>query len=266
MKTQFYSVLLRTLKITSFPLKFHKSKISKALIYWSNEKNLALFILLFTFSLFPGKAQSLSQEITSELERRTRERINPSISIGILLPNEEEVYQHFGSTSLSTSKAANQQTLYEIGSVTKTFTATLAHRYLGDSMEAKLSNIIPETQATPSGDIRIFQLVNHISGLPRLSDLFSPEDWSDPFKGYSEQKLLDELKQFQPENEAQWSYSNLGYATLGEALVRTSGKDSKTLFEELFDAAGLKATYSGIDEVNLSKVASPTNLGISNQF
>jgi serine-type D-Ala-D-Ala carboxypeptidase/endopeptidase len=135
--------------------------------------------------------------------------------------------------------------LFEIGSVTKTFTGLLL-AIADEKGEAKLDD--PVEKFLPDGlklrdnagaPIRMADLATQRSGLPRLATNMLPKDMKNPYADYSEADLLDFIKNFTPirARNAEYEYSNIGYGLLGYALVRAAKAES---FEALLVERVLK--------------------------
>ncbi len=90
-------------------------------------KKLIVLLLLLPFTV---SSQSLPDSLLLEINRRVEQKINPSISIGILHADGPKSYYNFGQYQLGGIQPADSSTLYEIGSVTKIFTATLLEQKL----------------------------------------------------------------------------------------------------------------------------------------
>jgi len=129
---------------------------------------------------------------------------------------------------------------FEIGSITKTFTALLladavVRRRLAvdDAVEAALPSGLKLRDAA-GAPIRWIDLATHRSGLPRLPDNLAPKDSSDPYADYDEVRLLRFLREFKPSvpRDSRWEYSNLGFGLLGYALGRAAGSDYAQLLGE----------------------------------
>lgn len=142
--------------------------------------------------------------------------------------------------------------LFEIGSITKTFTATLL-ALASEKGEVKLEDSVE--QFLPAGlklrdsegqPIRLVDLATHRSGLPRLADNMLPGDAKNPYADYTEGNLLDFLRHFKPTRarNAQYEYSNVGYGLLGYVLVRVAKAPSfdALLKERIFTPLGMQQT------------------------
>lgn len=128
--------------------------------------------------------------------------------------------------------ALTPQSRFELGSVTKALVGSLLARmdaqqqlHLDDTVERWM----PELAGTPAGRLTLRSLATHQSGLPRLplslrflaSMLRDP---GDPYRRYSQADMLDWLRDWGGEAKPEFSYSNLGFALLGQVLERAGGQ------------------------------------------
>ncbi|MCO6163497.1 serine hydrolase domain-containing protein [Flavobacterium sp. NRK F7] len=221
---------------------------------------ITLLLMVFTGSLL---GQTLTNELQQEIQRRVSLQINPSIAIGVLLPDNTTQFYNFGSINES-NKQPDSLTLYEIGSVTKTFTATLTSIHLKDALHTFLPEYFSKIKNPRLDSIAIFNIRNHTAGLPRLSNQFTPKNWSDPFHGYSNAILEAELRQLQTDTSYTWRYSNLGYSILGRTLELATHKSYETLMGNLLETIGMKNTLLQVPQQQLDNFAQPTNIGTTN--
>jgi CubicO group peptidase (beta-lactamase class C family) len=136
---------------------------------------------------------------------------------------------------------------FDIGSITKTMTATLLA--LLDA-EGALGLDDPVGRWLPAGDnggITLRQLATHTSGLPRLApnhDLRAV-DPANPYAGFTYELAEEGLRQATVTPGAPWVYSNFGYHLLGRVLERASGLAYQDLIaERLLEPLGM--SHSGI--------------------
>ncbi|MCC5879696.1 MAG: beta-lactamase family protein, partial [Idiomarina sp.] len=138
---------------------------------------------------------------------------------------------------------SNEGTAFEIGSVTKLYTAYIVAQLvsseqiqldepIGQYVEGLASN-----EANPSlADITFEALLTHTSGLTflpsELTDM--PVTNSNPLAGYTGERLHSYLKLHATplESNPEYIYSNLGYAVLGLALESASGKSYAELLDK----------------------------------
>jgi serine-type D-Ala-D-Ala carboxypeptidase/endopeptidase len=129
------------------------------------------------------------------------------------------------------------RTLFEIGSITKVYTATL----LADMVErgeVKLDDpvqkYLPEGVKMPlrgGQPVTLLELATHTSGLPRMPSNFAPRDPANPYADYTAKELYAYLAGLELPAVAarEAAYSNLGVGLLGHALARRAGRS----YEEL---------------------------------
>jgi D-alanyl-D-alanine-carboxypeptidase/D-alanyl-D-alanine-endopeptidase len=132
-----------------------------------------------------------------------------------------------GERRLFTYGAARADSIFEIGSVTKTFTGlALAQLALQRkvSLDEPLSPILfPDIAARPHGtEITLLDLATHRSGLPSVPDNLVPKDPSNPFSDYDRIALRDFLVQHGTAKpaDAKYLYSSMGIGLLGYALAQ----------------------------------------------
>lgn len=132
-----------------------------------------------------------------------------------------------------------QTTIFEIGSVTKTFTSLLLAKAvvagrmkLDDPINRYLPDSIPAIHFQ-GHSVTLKHLANHTSGFPRLPEnIFSGKaDPQDPYKHYVPDSLYRFLKNYHPVvmPGTAFSYSNFGAGVLGILLERKQGHS----FEQL---------------------------------
>ena len=120
----------------------------------------------------------------------------------------------------------NQLSLFEIGSITKVFTAHLLVQSVKankNQIDQPLSDIF-EFDLEHKKDITLRQLATHSSGLPGMPDyFFNPLlDSINPYKNYTEEILLSDLKseiRLDTSLIDKWAYSNYAVSLLGYILA-----------------------------------------------
>jgi D-alanyl-D-alanine-carboxypeptidase/D-alanyl-D-alanine-endopeptidase len=135
---------------------------------------------------------------------------------------------------------------FEIGSVTKTMTATLLATLALDGTVSLDDPIGRWTDAGPNGDITLEQLATHTAGLPHLAPN-QPVDWANPFRDLTAERAEEALRTAIRPPGADHLYTNFGYQLLGIVLERASGHTYQDLLaERLFGP--LQMTCSGVGE------------------
>ena len=157
--------------------------------------------------------------------------------IGIIQNGKISTYG-YGETVKGNGKIPNDDNFFELGSITKTFTATLLAWYV-QAGKVKLTDPIikylPDSVAANPElkSITLLNLVNHTSGLERIPDNLIPHatDPLNPYKDYNLKLLYEYLKTCKLKSKPgeQYAYSNLGVGLLGSILEGLS----QQLYEEM---------------------------------
>ncbi|HMQ08903.1 MAG TPA: serine hydrolase [Saprospiraceae bacterium] len=141
----------------------------------------------------------------------------------------------------------NHKNIFEIGSITKVFNATLLAHMAAEGkldLNSPIQDVL-DLELAVDNEITFKQLANHTSGLPRLPSnmnfLFS--DPKNPYKNYDSIKLHEylankmELKSTPGET---YEYSNLGAGLLGELLSELSNSTYEDLLQQyIFSEYGM---------------------------
>lgn len=166
-----------------------------------------------------------------------------------------------GIRRVMTYGTGKPDSLFEIGSITKTFTGLLMAQM---AVEGKLDLrdpvrdlLPPRSIARPSGfDITLLDLATHHSGLPPMPDNTGPADQRESFTDYHASDLYDFIKRHgleKPAN-AQFLYSNLGFAVLGAALANRAGLSYPELLRrDITEPLGMKDTVIALSPEQRSR-------------
>jgi serine-type D-Ala-D-Ala carboxypeptidase/endopeptidase len=133
---------------------------------------------------------------------------------------------------------------FEIGSVTKTMTATVLASLAADGTLGLDDPIGRWLSAGPHGEITIRQLATHTSGLPAKAPNRQASP-ANPWAGYTFEHAEEGLRQATVTPGNPWRYSNLGYQLLGLILQRASRTDYPVLMTERL-LAPLGMPHSGV--------------------
>ena len=177
----------------------------------------------------------------TQIEKILRERVDlykksVGIVVGVVSDEGRRVIS-YGKMRADGEMGVDGGSVFEIGSVTKVFTAVL----LAD-MEKRgelrladpVSKLLPESVKVPRKDgkeITLLDLATQTSGLPRLPGNMAPADPSDPYADYTVEMMYEFLSGYSLTRGVgeQYEYSNLGVGLLGHALALRAGMDYETL-------------------------------------
>ncbi|HEY8893761.1 MAG TPA: serine hydrolase domain-containing protein, partial [Niastella sp.] len=163
------------------------------------------------------------------------------LALGILENGQTHVYG-YGETAKENQLTPDSNTLFEIGSITKTFTATILAYFIQQGkigLDDPVSKYLPDSIANLQYNgkpITIGSLANHSSGLPRMpADLSTKADPGNPYRAYNVSDMFSFLAHFKPYREpgVQYEYSNLAVGLLGVILEKVSGKPYEQLVQEI---------------------------------
>ena len=181
--------------------------------------------------------QSLAARVT---EAMTRLRV-PGVAVGILHQGQETV-AGFGVTNIDHPLAVDGDTLFQIGSTTKTITGTAAMRLVEMGkldLDAPVRTYLPRLRlADPDAAARVTlrHLFTHTGGW--LGDYFDDFGSGDD----ALQRMVEAmaaLPQIAPFGQV-WSYNNSGYYLAGRVIEVASGRPYETAVKELvFDPLGM---------------------------
>lgn len=177
---------------------------------------------------------ALIDQVMDGLDSGTRDRLSVAV-----FDEAGATTAHFGATD---------DTVYEIGSVTKTVTAALYADALdrGEvTSETALGDLLDLGDSAASR-VTLESLATQSSGLPRLpstpdvllASVVSNFTASDPYRFGLDQ--LESQAEQTAVGQPGYSYSNLGFALLGQALASAAGTEYSALVQErMFDAIGM---------------------------
>ena len=184
----------------------------------------------------------------------------PGAAVGIVVDGELVYAKGFGYSDVEKKTKPDQDTVFRIGSITKSFVglAALASRDEGlVDFDDPLVKYIPEAARLvypthDSAPITLRQLLMHTSGLPRINRAVLID-------GPTEADMVKALDGFALENPpgAKHLYSNFGYSLLGIALGRAAHMSLHDLVQKAVVApCGMKSTVWTQKEVPAGRMAS----------
>ncbi len=175
----------------------------------------------------------------------------PGLSLSIVRNNIVIKKGGYGFANLELAVPATSKTVYEIGSMTKQFTATAIMMLKEEGklrLNDKITTFFPDAPSA-WGKITIRHLLTHTSGIqnhvavPGYLGVFKTNLFHETFPSQKEiLKLFFKLPQeFEPGET--WAYDNTGYYLLGLIIEKTSGKSYwQFLDEHIFKKIGMTAS------------------------
>jgi CubicO group peptidase (beta-lactamase class C family) len=192
-------------------------------------------------SLIPNLKRRISQIVA---ERRV-----PGVSVGLVDDQELVWSEGFGYADIASERRPDEHTIYGVGSITKTFTATAIVQLRDEgklTLEDPIVRHIPEFASVKCRfgrveDVTLRRLLTHHSGLQSEPVGLNWDTW--------EMKTIEEIVSDLPQTEvviepdSAFKYSNLGFALLGEVVSRASGRPYvEYTQQEMLEPLGMTAS------------------------
>lgn len=179
-----------------------------------------ILILSISVGLAKAKAQEVNTSfIQSYIDSVYQTEKVPGIFVGVL-NNGSKNYYTAGFANPDNNLKFDSSTFFEIGSITKTFTAYILTAVLKENKineNSKIINYLPDSvkQNSNLATISFLSLMNHTSGLPRLPENLNIINQMQPYEDYSSAKLFEYLKTCTLKTVGKYNYSNLGGGLAG---------------------------------------------------
>lgn len=208
----------------------------------------ALAVMAASCSDGEGHKDSVADRIDEIAESAISEGPIAGLSIAVLRGQDVIVSKGYGYADLEAKVPATADTIYDIASVTKLFTAVAIMKLVQAGkldLDDDLASLLPELpNADQARRITVRQLLNHTSGLADYV-VAHTEYWLTGGKPVTSAWVLDYLAgrplMFEP--GSQWSYSSSGFYLLGMIVERVSGLPyNQYVRDEIAAPLGLAAT------------------------
>jgi len=166
----------------------------------------------------------------------------PGMTLGVTTPDGFATVLNFGFANADARTPVGDDTLFQIGSISKAMTAALLHQFANEgrlSLTDRVSRLMPAFALPAGNTIQVQHLIDHVAGLPGDAPIF-PEGglWTAYAPG------------------AHWHYSNTAYAMLGKLAEKVGGKPLGRLLEErLLQPLGMNRSRGAILAVDRARYA-----------
>jgi CubicO group peptidase (beta-lactamase class C family) len=221
-----------------------------------NWKGITLYViavLIFGFSSLAcqSKQPYISDEVKTSIQARIEQGKSVGIVVGVIDAKGRREYFCHGSLSQGGDEPVDENTIYEIGSISKAFTGIL----LADMVlkeELKLNDpavmYLPGAVTMPERNgikITLEHLATHTSALARMPTNFRPADPGNPYADYSVESMYEFLSGYTLRRDIgeKYEYSNLGMGLLGHILGLKAGMGyEELLWQRICTTLGMEDT------------------------
>ena len=204
---------------------------------------------------------SLESKISQAIGQALKDSGAPSVSVAVI-DHEQVIFAGAaGKANVEAGRAADVNTRYAVGSISKEFTAAailLLQERHKLSLDDKVSKYFPDL--TRASEVTIRQLLSHTSGY----EDYAPQDYLIPewTKPTTPAAILDRFakKPLNFDPGTRWQYSNTNYVLAGEIFEKVSGTPLVAfLREKIFDPLGIRSAGDCIE-------TSPTDASAYTRF
>jgi D-alanyl-D-alanine carboxypeptidase len=194
-----------------------------------------------------GSEQATKSDLDAALKKSFQESDAPGVVAAVQTPQYTWV-SALGVADRASEEPMTPEVHHRIGSVTKTFTATLLLQAEDEGLLSLDDTIDRYVKGVPNGDkITLRQIANMTSGIASYTedDQWVKEWSSDPYRVWKPEELaqigIKDSPLFDPGTE--WYYSDTNYVLLGLVLEQVTGKPIGDLYrEQIIGPLGLQST------------------------
>ncbi len=175
---------------------------------------------------------------------------NAAIIVGLVDASGSRVFSA-GTLDNGSDRKPDGDSVFSIGSVSKTFTALLLLEMVerGEvKIDDPVAKYLPASVKLPSHggkEITLLHLATHAAGLPVNPDNMTGTGEHEQYESYTIEQMYEFVSTFKLSREpgSEYQYSNVGMALLGHALERRAGKPFETLIiERICQPLGMGST------------------------
>ncbi|EPE3115719.1 ADC family extended-spectrum class C beta-lactamase [Acinetobacter baumannii] len=211
-------------------------------------------LFIFSTSIYADNTPK-DQEIKKLVDQNFKPLLEkydvPGMAVGVI-QNNKKYEMYYGLQSVQDKKAVNSSTIFELGSVSKLFTAT-AGGYAKNkgkiSFDDTPGKYWKELKNTPIDQVNLLQLATYTSG--NLALQFPDEVQTD-------QQVLTFFKDWKPKNPIgeYRQYSNPSIGLFGKVVALSMNKPFDQVLEKtIFPALGLKHSYVNVPKTQMQNYA-----------
>lgn len=206
-------------------------------------------------------------EITDNLKHVIKTSVdngtNAAMVIGLVDSNGTQFYGYGKTSNATNATVVNEYTIFDIGSITKTFTTTILADMVNEGifkLEDPIENYLPFTVKVPmykEHKITLEDLATHTSGLPDYPSNFEASNITS-YQNYTREQLYQGLSNttLKTVPGTHFEYSDMGTAILGDILASKTGMPYEKLVENrILNVLGMNSTMINLSNPLVSRLA-----------
>ena len=201
------------------------------------------------FAMQPVAAEQATDSVSAFVRAEMEQQHIPGLTLLVSKSGKPIRTEGYGLSNLELNVAAKPETIFQSGSVGKQFTATAVMMLVEAGkvgLDDPLTHYFPDAPSSWK-QVTVRQLLSHTAGFTDY-----PKDF-DERKDYTEAgllKIVESIPLAYPPGTS-WSYSNMGYLTLGILIHKVTGEFyGDFLQQEIFRPLGMSTTRI-IDEADI---------------
>ena len=210
-----------------------------------------------------ASTESSSFEITDNLKQVIRtlvdNKTNAAMVIGLVDANGTQFYGYGKTSNATNTTTVNENTLFDIGSITKTFTTTLLDDMVSRGivkLDDPIEKYLPPTVRVPTyngSEMTLEHLATHTSGLPDYPPNLQVSNIT-TYPNYTREQMYQSLSKViltRPPG-SHFQYSDFGMALLGDILSSKVGMPYEQIVtDRILNVLGMNTTRITLSDTTL---------------
>lgn len=200
------------------------------------KKLITLLLFISLGYITNAQENKISTEVKDHIKQRVDEGVNTGIVVA-LIDGEKVEYYSYGIADLKTGANVDKNSIFEIGSISKTFTGIIvADEVVKGKMKLSdpISKYLSEYTKVPTRndkEITIKDVATHSSSLARMPDNFAPANPNNPYADFTIEMAYDFISGYELTRDIgeKYEYSNLALGMLGHILELQYKKDYESI-------------------------------------
>jgi D-alanyl-D-alanine carboxypeptidase len=192
-----------------------------------------------------ARADVTADKVDAIVKEAMAKRHIPGASVAVMKEGRPLLMKGYGFANIELNVPATSSTVYEIGSITKQFTATVVMMLIDEGKIGLDDPIMKYLEGLPEAwsEVTVRHLLTHTSGIKSYTNL--PSFLANLRKDYKEEEIprLSYAIPLEFKPGEKFAYNNSGYFLLGMILEKVSGKSySDLLRDRIFSPLGMTST------------------------